>query len=113
MRRGLTLAGSLIYDHPTEFERTIELVRTGRVHPSALVTHVEGLEQAADVLPLVAAGSPARIPLIGARRARSTTSGGSAGGHVGRAALCGQRAEFQLLLMARMLVGGTARSPTR
>ena len=63
VRRGLTLAGSLIYDHPADFERTIELVRTGRVHPSALVTHVEGLEQAADVLPRVAAGQTGKALL--------------------------------------------------
>ena len=63
VRRGLTLAASLIYDHPTDFERTIELVRAGHLHPSAVVTHVEGLEQAGDVLPLVVCGQTGKVVL--------------------------------------------------
>jgi L-iditol 2-dehydrogenase len=56
VRRGLTLAASLIYDHPTDFQRTIELVRTGRVRPSGVVTHVRTLEHVDDALQLVASG---------------------------------------------------------
>jgi threonine dehydrogenase-like Zn-dependent dehydrogenase len=45
VRRGLTLVGSLIYDHPADFRRAIQLVGEGRVRPSALTSHVvEGLE---------------------------------------------------------------------
>ena len=57
VRRGLTLTASLIYDHPGDFERTIELVRLGRARPSALVTHVRGLDDAAEAVQLVASGS--------------------------------------------------------
>jgi 2-desacetyl-2-hydroxyethyl bacteriochlorophyllide A dehydrogenase len=56
VRRGLTLAGSLIYDHPGDFQRTMELVRSGRVHPGSVITHVLGLEDAAEAVQLVAAG---------------------------------------------------------
>jgi L-iditol 2-dehydrogenase/L-gulonate 5-dehydrogenase len=38
VRRGLSLIGSLIYDHPTDFLQTIELVRRGQIRPSHLVS---------------------------------------------------------------------------
>ena len=80
VRRGLTLAASLIYDHPTDFERTIELARTGRVHPSAVVTHVQPLEQVADVLPLVAAGQTGKALVdVAGVLARQADAPGAAG----------------------------------
>jgi L-iditol 2-dehydrogenase len=57
VRRGLSLFGSLIYDHPTDFERTIELVRAGRARPSAVVATVRKLEQATEAVQFVAAGT--------------------------------------------------------
>jgi threonine dehydrogenase-like Zn-dependent dehydrogenase len=46
VRRGLSLVSSLIYDHPTDFGQLIDLVRSGRVHPGALVTSVQMLDDA-------------------------------------------------------------------
>jgi L-iditol 2-dehydrogenase len=63
VRRGLSLLGSLIYDHPTDFARAIELVSTGRVHPSALVTHVHDLEHASTAVELVVAGQSGKVLL--------------------------------------------------
>jgi threonine dehydrogenase-like Zn-dependent dehydrogenase len=63
VRRGLTLAGSLIYDHPTDFEQAIDLVGTGRVRPSAAVSHVLGLENAAAALELVVGGQAGKVLL--------------------------------------------------
>ncbi len=40
VRRGLTLIGSLIYDHPADFHHAIDVVREGRIQPSALVERV-------------------------------------------------------------------------
>ena len=40
VRRGLTLVGSLIYDHPADFQHAIRLVRERRIQPSVLVEHV-------------------------------------------------------------------------
>lgn len=40
VRRGLTLIGSLIYDHPADFQRAIDMVRERRIQPSALVERV-------------------------------------------------------------------------
>jgi alcohol dehydrogenase/L-iditol 2-dehydrogenase len=45
VRRGLTLVGSLIYDHPADFQRAIQLVRAHDVRPSRLPTAtVSGLD---------------------------------------------------------------------
>ncbi len=55
VRRGLSLLGSLIYDHPDDFRRTIDLVRSGQVQPGAHVSQIMGLAQASDALQLVAA----------------------------------------------------------
>jgi len=63
VRRGLSLLGSLIYDHPTDFARAIDLVRTGRVHPSALVTDVHDLERASTAVELVVAGQSGKVLL--------------------------------------------------
>jgi threonine dehydrogenase-like Zn-dependent dehydrogenase len=56
VRAGLSLVGSLIYDHPTDFARSIELVRSGRVRPGALVTTVQTLSDAPTVLDRLADG---------------------------------------------------------
>ena len=63
VRRGLSLVGSLIYDHPQDFLQAIELVRSGRVQPRALAAHVYPLEQAALALERVAAGGTGKTVL--------------------------------------------------
>lgn len=80
VRRGLTLAGSLIYDHPVDFERTIELVRAGRARPSALVTHVRGLDDAAEAVQLVASGSTGKtlVDVAGVLTAPADSAGAAA-----------------------------------
>ncbi|MBV9323932.1 MAG: alcohol dehydrogenase catalytic domain-containing protein [Chloroflexi bacterium] len=40
VRRGLTLIGSLIYDHPTDFQAAIDMVHRGDIQPAALVSQV-------------------------------------------------------------------------
>ena len=45
VRRGLTLIGSLIYDHPLDFQHAIHMVSEGKIRPSTLVSQtVTGLE---------------------------------------------------------------------
>ena len=80
VRRGLSLVGSLIYDHPVDFERTIALVRAGRARPSAVVTHVRGLDDAADAVQLVAAGGGKVLVDIAGVLGRETGSVGVAAG---------------------------------
>jgi 2-desacetyl-2-hydroxyethyl bacteriochlorophyllide A dehydrogenase len=63
VRRGLRLLSSLIYDHPTDFRRAIDLVQGGRVRPGRLVTHVKSLDEAALALRLVADGRTGKLLL--------------------------------------------------
>ncbi len=80
VRRGLTLTASLIYDHPDDFRRTIELVRLGRAQPSALVTHVRGLEDAPEAVQLVASGSTGKalVDVAGVLAAQQPDTGTAA-----------------------------------
>jgi threonine dehydrogenase-like Zn-dependent dehydrogenase len=51
VRRGLTLNGSLIYDHPTDFQQAIQFVAEQRIKPSQLVSQVvDGLTALPSVL---------------------------------------------------------------
>ena len=63
VRRGLSLIGSLIYDHPGDFRRTLDLVRQGHVQPSAHVSHVSCLAETASALDQIAAGRPGKTVL--------------------------------------------------
>jgi threonine dehydrogenase-like Zn-dependent dehydrogenase len=38
VREGIGICGSMIYDHPSDFARTIALVKEGVLHPSQIVT---------------------------------------------------------------------------
>lgn len=50
VRRGLRLLSSLIYDHPTDFQCAIDLVRTGSLRPGRQVRTVTELGQVGAVL---------------------------------------------------------------
>jgi threonine dehydrogenase-like Zn-dependent dehydrogenase len=63
VRRGLSLLGSLIYDHPVDFLHAIDLVRQGEVKPSVHVTHVLDLAETAEALALVASGGTGKVVL--------------------------------------------------
>jgi len=38
VREGIGVRGSMIYDHPEDFARTLALVKQGRLHPSRIIT---------------------------------------------------------------------------
>jgi 2-desacetyl-2-hydroxyethyl bacteriochlorophyllide A dehydrogenase len=63
VRRGLSLLGSLIYDHPEDFQRSIELVRSGQVKPSAHASQIASLADAEAALQLNAAGRTGKVVL--------------------------------------------------
>lgn len=63
VRRGLNLLASLIYDHPQDFHRTIELVRSRRVQPGTQVGYVAYLAEAEDALQHVARSRPGKTVL--------------------------------------------------
>lgn len=46
VRRQLELRGSLTYDHPSDFEHTLDLVTTGHLDPSRIVAHEFSIDDA-------------------------------------------------------------------
>ena len=56
VRRGLHLIGSLIYDHPRDFQCAIDLVEQGLIHPGVHVHAIAELSQAADALSRIVRG---------------------------------------------------------
>jgi threonine dehydrogenase-like Zn-dependent dehydrogenase len=68
VRRGLTLVGSLIYDHPTDFQLAIDMVRQRQVQPATLVSQVaDGLEVLPPVLSSLAADASAGKTVVAIR----------------------------------------------
>ena len=65
VRRGLSLIGSLIYDHPTDFQCAIDMVRRASIQPGALVTDVlHGLDVVPAALQALASGDPSGKTVI-------------------------------------------------
>jgi alcohol dehydrogenase/L-iditol 2-dehydrogenase len=56
VRRGLRLIGSLIYDHPRDFQCAIDLVEKGLIHPGVHVRAIADLSEAPDALPRIVRG---------------------------------------------------------
>jgi alcohol dehydrogenase/L-iditol 2-dehydrogenase len=46
VRRQLTLKGSLTYDHPVDFETTIETISKGAISPGRIITDEHPFEEA-------------------------------------------------------------------
>ena len=61
VREGIRISTSLIYDHPHDFARCIELVGTGALRPSATVTHTFPLERLGSALDLAGTGNCGKI----------------------------------------------------
>jgi 2-desacetyl-2-hydroxyethyl bacteriochlorophyllide A dehydrogenase len=63
VREGIRIEPSLIYDHPGDFSRTIELVASGRLRPSRIVTGTFPLESVAEAIQLAASGKAGKVHL--------------------------------------------------
>jgi len=61
VREGLRLSGSLIYDHPFDFSRTIALVERGIVHPSRIVTDTIPFAEIGKAFELASSGGAAKV----------------------------------------------------
>ncbi len=61
VREGINVYTSMIYDHPVDFERTIELVAEGKLHPSCVVTDTFSFEAVAQALRLAGTGESGKI----------------------------------------------------
>jgi threonine dehydrogenase-like Zn-dependent dehydrogenase len=61
VRRGLQVLGSLIYDHPADFLRSIDLLRTRRLDPAPLIGQVQLLADIAAVLDRRSSGPAGKV----------------------------------------------------
>jgi threonine dehydrogenase-like Zn-dependent dehydrogenase len=63
VREGITLVGSLIYDHPADFQRTISLVSKGVLHPSSIVTERFRFDELKRAFEVASAGASVKVLL--------------------------------------------------
>lgn len=61
VREGVALSGSLIYDHPLDFPKTISLVRRGSIHPSRIVTDTVPFAEIGRAFELASSGGAAKV----------------------------------------------------
>jgi L-iditol 2-dehydrogenase len=61
VREGINLRTSMIYDHPADFRRVIDMVANGTLHPAAVVTHTFPFEKAEEALRLGLTGGAGKI----------------------------------------------------
>lgn len=68
VRQEMEVRGSLIYEHPVDFARTIDLVASGKLAPGATTDQPQPLESVAALLEAMEAGKLDAKPLIAVRR---------------------------------------------
>ena len=61
VREGIRVEGSLIYDHPTDFARSIGLVASGVLHPSCIVSDTFPFKAIAEAMDLASIGHAGKI----------------------------------------------------
>ena len=61
VREGINVYTSMIYDHPGDFVRTIDLVAAGKLQPSRVVTDTLSFESVAQALSLAGTGESGKI----------------------------------------------------
>ena len=64
VREGIRLEGSLIYDHPSDFARSIALVASGILHPSCIVSNTFQFSSIADAIELACTGHAGKIHTV-------------------------------------------------
>jgi threonine dehydrogenase-like Zn-dependent dehydrogenase len=68
VRQEMEIRGTLIYEHPVDFARTIDLVATGKLAPGATTSQPQPLESLPALLETMAAGKLDAKPLIAVRK---------------------------------------------
>jgi threonine dehydrogenase-like Zn-dependent dehydrogenase len=64
VREGIRIAPSMIYDHPSDFARSIALVADGRLHPSCIVTDTVPFESIGRALETASSGQAGKIHAV-------------------------------------------------
>jgi len=63
VREEIRLSGSIIYDHPKDFKRTISLVEKGILSPKSIVTHTFPLHESDRAIQLASTGEVGKVLL--------------------------------------------------
>lgn len=63
VREEIRLSGSIIYDHPKDFKRTISLVEKGILSPKSIVSHTFPLKESERALQLASTGEVGKVLL--------------------------------------------------
>jgi len=63
VREEIRLNGSIIYDHPKDFKRTISLVEKGILSPKSIVSHTFPLQESDQALQLASTGEVGKVLL--------------------------------------------------
>jgi threonine dehydrogenase-like Zn-dependent dehydrogenase len=61
VREGLSVSGSLIYNHPTDFARSIELVKRKVLLPSKIVTSIFPFNEMGQAMDLASSGNAGKV----------------------------------------------------
>jgi L-iditol 2-dehydrogenase len=61
VRQGIRMTGSIIYDHPSDFRRTIDLIAAGVLHPSQIITDTLAFNEMDRALQLATTGKSGKI----------------------------------------------------
>ena len=61
VREGINILTSMIYDHPADFARAIELVAAGRLSPSKVVTDVYPMSKINEAMERAASGTAGKV----------------------------------------------------
>lgn len=64
VREGIRVSTSLIYDHPTDFARTIALVQRGILHPSRIITNTLPFDAMDRALQLASTGQAGKVVAV-------------------------------------------------
>jgi L-iditol 2-dehydrogenase len=62
-REGITIVPSIIYDHPFDFKRTIQLIASKTIQPSFIISRFMGLNDIQNALEIAAKGEDSKIVL--------------------------------------------------
>lgn len=61
VRRGISIKGSLIYEHPVDFQAVIQLIETGEIHPGQIISKYIPLSDVQAGLEAATHGHPGKI----------------------------------------------------
>ncbi len=64
VREGICIEPSLIYDHPADFARALELVENGTLRPSCIVSHTFPFDSIASAMEVASTGQAGKVNVV-------------------------------------------------